>query len=325
MTQHTESTAVQAQTPPSAPARKPKTLSDWLNSSEFKAAIATALPRHMDPDRLLRVVTTSLRKNPKLAQTTPESFLGSVIVLAQLGLEPDDGRGLAYLVPFNNSIKDGDGNWHKRLECTPIIGYRGYIELARRSGDVSSVDAMPVFDFGEGKADAFSFQYGTEKFLKHEPYMGSDVEFDAAAMRKATRAAYAVVAYKDGSKDFIVLPLRDIERARLSSKQPDGPAWKAWYPEQAAKTAIRRLAKRMPQSPELTLAQRVDEHGASLRVVSPGVAQLEVPEVEFQLPEHDSEGDRLADDAADRVASKAEAVRVHGAAKPADSAPKAST
>ena len=94
-----------------------KTLVDIIKAATKE--LGKALPKHLSPERLTRIATTCIRQNPRLAQCTPASFMGSLFVCAQMGLEPV--AGLAHLVPFSNS-KTVNGKWIKVLECQLIIG-----------------------------------------------------------------------------------------------------------------------------------------------------------------------------------------------------------
>ena len=111
-----------------APTTPGKTLNDLFN--DMMPAIKQAIPKHMTPERLLRIATTSIRQNPKLKVCTAQSLLGAVMQCAQLGLEPSV-LGHAYLVPYKNKKKDGTREWWED-ECQFQIGYKGLIELARR-------------------------------------------------------------------------------------------------------------------------------------------------------------------------------------------------
>lgn len=226
-----------------------RSIKEQLLTPEFREQVAMALPKHIAPDRMLRVVLTSVRKTPKLLQSTPESFFSSVLTLAQLGLEPDDPRGQAHLVPFNKKIRE-DGKPDRWVtECQVIIGYRGYIDLARRTGEIANIRAEVVYE-----RDAFEYSTGMTTRLVHVP----TEEMEPGRVR----AAYAIATMKDGSQVEKVLFARDIERARMSSKEgaKDKGPWFDWYPEMAAKTAVRRLMKTLPSSPELALANAADEN-----------------------------------------------------------------
>lgn len=69
---------------------------------KMSGEIAKALPSVMTPERFTRIVLSALSTNPKLAETTPSSFLGAMMTAAQLGLEPNTPLGQAYLIPYKN-------------------------------------------------------------------------------------------------------------------------------------------------------------------------------------------------------------------------------
>ncbi|WP_202630600.1 recombinase RecT, partial [Deinococcus alpinitundrae] len=87
------------------------------------------------------LAVTEFRKNPMLKECTPESLLGAVMQAAQVGLEPD-ALGSAYLVPYYNKNKNVK-------EVQLQIGYKGLIELVRRSGQVTSIVANEVYENDE--------------------------------------------------------------------------------------------------------------------------------------------------------------------------------
>lgn len=60
-------------------ARTPEqTLVGFMNQPAMKSQLAAALPRHMTADRMIRIVTTEIRKTPALAQCDQSSFIGAV-------------------------------------------------------------------------------------------------------------------------------------------------------------------------------------------------------------------------------------------------------
>jgi recombination protein RecT len=204
---------------------------------QSKAQIAAALPKHMHPDRMLRVALTEFRKNPGLKKCQPVSVFKCFIEAAQLGLEPGV-QGQGYLIPFKE-------------ECTFIPGYRGLIQLARRSDEISVIDAQAVFE-----GDLFECSLGTEPKLSHTPKWQSDI---------ATHY-YAVCILKDGGKQFVVMSREQVERHRDQySKQwkasGKGP-WLESFDEMAKKTLIRRLCKMIPQSVELADALQYEDDKA---------------------------------------------------------------
>lgn len=220
----------------------PKTIGDLFE--QMKPAIAQAIPKHMTPERLLRIATTSIRTNPKLKVCTPESLLGAVMQCAQLGLEPSI-LGHAYLIPYRNKKKENGREWYED-ECQFQIGYKGLIEMARRTGQISSIMAQAVHD-----RDLFEYEYGINEKLRHVP---SDGE------RGVVVKYYAYAKFKDGGYSFIVMSRRDIEihRDRFSKTKSYGP-WVDHFDEMAKKTVLKALMKYMPISVEFQRAVDQDE------------------------------------------------------------------
>lgn len=197
--------------------------------------LAKALPKHVSPERISRIALTALRSNPDLMQCTPGSFLGSVLSAAQLGLEVNTPLGHAYLVPY-------------KRECTLIVGYRGMMDLARRSGQVSSIYAHLVRE-----GDDFEVRLGLEQTIKHVP--SDDPKRDE---RRVTHV-YAVAKLKDGEPVFVVLTHGQVERYRARSMAKNAMAWSKDWEAMAMKTAVRRLFTWLPQSAEMAIAAAVDE------------------------------------------------------------------
>jgi recombination protein RecT len=204
-----------------------------------KNALQLSLPRGYDADRFSRLLLTAANTNPDLLGCTPMSFLAAGVAAAQLGLEPNDARGLAYLLPFNDK-----GTRKVQL----IIGYRGMLDLARRSGMVTSINAFPVY-----RGDEFSFSLGLEPSLHHVP---GDHDENPADLTHV----YAV-AKVNGDPQFVVLTRRAIDKTKAGSKGANSSysPWSTHYVEMALKTAIRRLCKWLPQTVEVAQALTADE------------------------------------------------------------------
>ncbi len=234
------STALKNAVVPAAQQR-PQNIAALLSDPKVKSQMALALPKHVTADRLARVALTEVRRNPALGRCDQHSFLGALMLCAQLGLEPGGPLGHAYLVPFENR-KAG------RTEVQFILGYRGMIELARRSGQIVSIEARAVYP-----DDKFECRFGLESDLVHVP----DWESQNRTPDKL-RFVYAVAKLKDGGVQFVVLSRRDIEAARAASKAGSGP-WQTHFEEMAMKTAVRRLFKWLPISIELAQAIEQDE------------------------------------------------------------------
>jgi recombination protein RecT len=212
-----------------------------LTGDKFKAAVAQALPKHLPPDRFIRIALTAMTRTPKLAECDQESFFAALLTLSQLGIEPDGRR--AHLIPFENRKRGC-------VEVQLIVDYKGLAELVMRSGVVSNIHADVVCE-----NDIFTVDRGEIKEHKinyREP-------------RGKIYAAYAICRFKDGSEKAEVMTREEIEAIRGRSRAGDFGPWKTDWSEMAKKTVFRRLSKWLPLSPEERDAVEVDDDQYEMR------------------------------------------------------------
>jgi recombination protein RecT len=238
-------TALKAAVTGQAPAaRKPANdIAALLTDPKIKAQMQLALPKHVTAERLARVALTEVRKTPALARCDQTSFLGALMTCAQLGLEPGGPLGHAYLIPFENR-KAG------RTEVQFIVGYRGMIDLARRSGQIVSIEARPVYE-----GDTFDLEFGLHSNMRHVP----DFDNPNRVQPDKLRFVYAVAKLKDGGVQFDVMSRREVEAVRAQSRAGSSGPWVTHFEAMALKTVVRRLFKFLPVSIELATAIDADE------------------------------------------------------------------
>jgi recombination protein RecT len=214
--------------------KKPQTLGELIEANQ--AEFQKALPRHIKLDRFLRIVMTEIRRSADLQACSTHSILKCMIQSAQIGLEPDSLRGHAYLVPY-------------KRECTLIVGYRGMIDLAYRSGMIQLIDASVWYD-----CDEWRMQKGTKPELVHVPKYPRP---DPAALV----GAYCVVFPKEGPALFDAMPVAELEKikARSAAGSKNSGPWKSDYNEMAKKSITKRLLKYAPSSPEVQTAISFDD------------------------------------------------------------------
>ena len=234
---------------------KSKTIFDVIQAGAKQ--FATALPKHVNSERFVRIAITTIRLNPKLAKCSQESLLGALMVSAQLGLEPGT-LGQCYLIPFENK-KAGT------VECQFQIGYKGLIELLRRSGQLSDIYSYTVYE-----NDDFNIEYGLSRTLTHKP------NFDE---RGEIKGFYAVAILKDGAKAFEYMTKDEItkheEKYRKGSYKND--VWNKNFEEMAQKTVVKKLLKWLPVSVEFLEMAAKDEK--SFKVIDD--KSTEVQEIEI--------------------------------------------
>jgi recombination protein RecT len=279
---------------------------------------AELLPRHMTPERMLKLVYAAATKTPKLFQCTPASIGMCLTTCSELGLEPGDVRGHVYLIPRENRRAGV-------LECTLQIGYKGYAELGRRSGEIAALDAAVVY-----KGEIFTVSRGAHPDIQHTWSPDAD-RSDASIV-----AAYAIARLRDGSLSFEVLTRQEIDarRARSMSRN-DGP-WVTDYARMARKTALRALftGGLVPMSAEVVRAIEIDNDdvaeayveaspsdsarssaASSLRSLAAGAVQQVEESAALDTEQVIDDGDPLSDLKADlaRAGSAGEAVAIEKA------------
>lgn len=222
-----ETTTPAATTPQAIQPKPPATVRAILESGAFERAISRALPSHMTAARFVRIAETATRKTPNLVDCTPASFALSILTAAQMGLEPD-GRQ-AHLIPYGKV-------------CTLILDYKGKVELAMRTGKISTIHADVIHD-----GDIFEFSTGEIK--SHVPWF---IRRDADKPAKAGEVwgVFAVVKFKDGTSKAEVLSRDEVEAIRKRSRAGNSGPWVTDWNEMAKKTAFHRCSKWIPISPE---------------------------------------------------------------------------
>lgn len=216
---------------------KRKTMNGLIE--KMSGEIKKALPSVITPERFTRMILSAISVTPKLAECTPKSFLAAMMTAAQLGVEPNTALGQAYLIPYNNKGV---------LTCQFQLGYKGLIDLAYRSGQVSMIGAYDVRE-----NDEFHYELGLNPFIRHIP---------ARENRGAPIYYYAMFKTKDGGIGFSVMSMQEIRmHAQKYSKafESSSSPWKTNFDEMAKKTVLKRCLKYAPMKTEFVRAMVQDE------------------------------------------------------------------
>lgn len=216
---------------------------------KYKAQIAVALPRHMTPERMIRVALTAVSQTPKLMECNPYTVCGAIVQASIMGLEPNSNLGEAFLVPYwNKKANGGKGGY----DCQLQIGYKGHVKLARNSGEIAMVDAQPVH-----QNDDFECEKGDTPYLRHK--------WAKSGSRGPVIGYWAGFKTKDGTFSFEYWPVDQImEHAERYSKSKDrsgklyGP-WEESPDWMCRKTVLIQALKLAPKSVQLQTAISLDE------------------------------------------------------------------
>lgn len=196
--------------------------------------MAAVMPKHMSADRMYQLALSTYNQTPELAECSPQSVLGCLMKCTALGLEPSavDGLGRAYILPYYNKKTN-----HKEAQL--IIGYKGILDLARRSGQIVDISARAVHE-----GDFFEYEYGINESIRHIP----SPDYDGT---QPLTHVYVVAHFKDGGHYIDVMTKKEVDAVRSRSKTSKFGPWVTDYEAMARKTVIRRAFPYMPVSVEV--------------------------------------------------------------------------
>lgn len=199
---------------------------------KHKAQFATALPKHLNPDRMIRLALTAFNGNKAIQRCDMTSIAASIVMASQLGLEIGVA-GQGYLVPYKN-------------KCQFIPGWQGFVDLVSRSGR-ATVWTGSVFE-----GDQFDYELGDSPFVRHRPGGEDDP--------RKLKFVYAI-GRVNGSQ-YPVIEVWPIERVRRhfvkNNKVGDQHYANTHWEMYARKIPLLQVIKYMPKSIELTNALTAD-------------------------------------------------------------------
>lgn len=235
--------------------------------------IEAVAPKHLNAERLFNMTVSAVNHNPKLLECEMVTLLSCVMRCSALGVEPSDvdGLGRAYILPFYNGKR-------KITEATFILGYKGMIDLARRSGEIKDIAARAVYE-----GDEFEVEFGLDEKLRYIP---------RAPQRTPDKLThvYLLANYTNGGHHIEVMTRDEVEAVRKRSKSASNGPWVTDYEAMAKKTVLRRAWPWLPLSIEAQGAVNYDETTGgfeeTLRVpVIPVEEVKEIPEEKPPAPE----------------------------------------
>lgn len=221
--------------------------------TRFSGEIERALPRFVDGETFVRTSLTMIKQSPGLLRCTQSSLIIALLRAAAVGLPPDGLLQMAYLIP-RQIKRQVRGAWTKQWEAGFQIGYQGWAELARRSGEVTYIAARVVRERDRYAPPVYTLH---KDDFEHEPYMGDE---DAGPIK----AAYGVVRFKSGEANSLHLTLARIYQDHRRFSTAYDPTnkecpWVKFEEAMIQKTLITAICKHAPKSAELRAAATLDE------------------------------------------------------------------
>jgi recombination protein RecT len=262
----------------------PNDLLKYLEKAKGK--IAMALPKHLNPDRMLRLALTAFSTVRGLNECTGMSILSSIVVASQIGLEPGVA-GQGYLIPYGKN-------------CTFVPGWQGLVGLLNNSGRATAWTGC-VFE-----GDEWDFQLGSQPVCRHVP----GENFGDPEAMKWVYACGKV----NGSEQPVIeaWPMTRVWRHRDRFNKVGAKHYSFQHPEMyARKVVLLQVLKYMPRSVELQNALVAANSADSSRVaevvdgvvIDTGVEIMDAGgAMQFEAPKQVADA-KQSDDARSRVAA----------------------
>lgn len=194
---------------------------------------------------------------PQLKNAVPATVINAAMMAATLDLPINNNLGFAYIVPYKRKFKDDQGRWQESNEAQFQMGYKGFIQLAQRSGQFSRIAATPVF---EGQ------------LISANPLLG--YEFDWTVENKGEAIGYvAFFKLLNGFTAELYMSKAEINKhagnysqsykfaqGQLNQGKKASSAWHENFDAMALKTVLKLLlSKQAPLSIEMQTAQLADQ------------------------------------------------------------------
>lgn len=234
-----QSTAVAA-----AP-KKVDVLKNMLNApsvmEQFNNALAKSAPT------FVASVIDLYNGDTNLQQCEPKAVVMEALKAAVLKLPINKALGYAFIIPFNNSVKDEKGNWVKKMVPTFQMGYKGYIQLAMRTGQYRTINADVVYEGELRKANkltgeiAFDGEKKSDKVVGYFCYFELLNGFSKTLYMTVEQMAEHAKRYSKGlKKETTVESLINLSNLPVA---PDSKTvgWMGNFHGMAVKTVIRNL------------------------------------------------------------------------------------
>lgn len=233
---------------------KKGTLREWL--SERKNDLMNAIPKGtVEIDRFMQSAMLALTnpKTPELLKCDKESIARALREAASYGLELNGTLGQAYLIPYNESVRNAHGGWDKVMTAHFQMGYKGLIALARRSNTIKTIAAECIYE-----NDEFDCELASGRSIHHK--------MNIFAERGDVIGYYCLVELTNGGEQFAVMSKKDAEKFRdtysksyIMAKDKSTQNWGKNFDAMALKTCVIKALKLCPISIEALEAVNKEE------------------------------------------------------------------
>lgn len=183
----------------------------------------------------------------QLQMCKPGLIVAEALRAATLRLPLNKALGFAYIIVFNNSVKNADGSWSKVPTPTFVPGYKGYIQLAMRTGQYRTINADFVYEGEMRKVSKLTGEIALDGEKKSDKIIGYFCYFELLNGFNKTlyvsvedMAAYAL-RYSPSFKGKNKPTAEALIKAAQENQVGQQVGWLGNFNDMALKTVIRRL------------------------------------------------------------------------------------
>ena len=218
-------------------------LKKMLDADSVQKQFQNALGEHKNA--FIASVIDLYNTDSQLQTCNPKQVICEALKAATLNLPINKALGFAYIVVYNNSVKQADGTWAKVPTPTFVPGYKGYIQLAMRTGQYATINADVVYE-GELRekdkltgAISFNGERTSDKVIGYFCHFRLLNGF-AKTLYMSVRdmAEYAKKYSPSVKKDTTVADLEKLAQEKSAGKKV---GWEGNFNDMALKTVVRRL------------------------------------------------------------------------------------
>lgn len=216
-----------------------------INAPSVQEQFQNALGEHKDA--FVASLIDLFTGDKQLQTCKPNLVIAEALRAATLRLPLNKALGFAYIIVFNNSVKNPDGSWSKVPTPTFVPGYKGYIQLAMRTGQYRTINADFVYEGEMRKVSKLTGEIALDGEKKSDKIIGYFCYFELLNGFNKTlfvsvedMAAYALrysPSFKGSKKPSAEALIKLAQANQPSSKV----GWEGNFNDMALKTVIRRL------------------------------------------------------------------------------------
>ena len=217
----------------------------FLNAPSVQEQFKNALGEHKDA---FVASLIDLYGNDKQLQGCKQSLvIAEALRAATLKLPLNKALGFSYIIVFNNSVKDESGRWQKVPTPTFVPGYKGYIQLAMRTGQYRTINADFVFEGEMRKVSKLTGEIAIDGKKVSDKIVGYFCYFEllngfskTLYMSVEDMASYAL-RYSPSFRGSGAPSVDSLVKAAQENKPSSKVGWNGNFNDMALKTVIRRL------------------------------------------------------------------------------------